>query len=219
MKYEYKSSAPSIPFVVAGRPAVIVKPVENLSIYCRLPWSLIFQPPVTSFRRAVETATVILAPQKFEEHGSRQSKWNILPRLLYSAAIYDLKTDECFRWPTRATPDFFYPVRGATRIRGFRDRAEGLCGQTSGNRGSATPTPTARVTSNTSATIVAGNRNSARSAPSVLVVETSIRSPRVWAALTRRHLLLGLVLPRRTIGVQANPATSRFDGGGVREDQ
>jgi catecholate siderophore receptor len=98
--------------------------------------------------------TLILQPQKFVNN-EVGLKWNIFPRLLYTAAVYDLiRTNVPL--PDPSNPGFFI-LSGSNRIRGFENSLTGY----------VTPDwqtvfgysyTDARVTSATSSTIVAGNR-------------------------------------------------------------
>ena len=68
------------------------------------------------------TASVILEPQKFENK-EVGVKWNIKPRLQYTAAVYELEPDQC------PIPDpnnvGFFILSGATRVRGFETALNG----------------------------------------------------------------------------------------------
>src|SRR4029077_15379787 len=82
-------------------------------------------------------------------------KWNILPRLLFSAAAYDLKRFNV-PLPDPSHPGFFI-LSGSNRIRGFETELKGyVTADWQSWLGFAYTD--ARVTSATSATIVAGNR-------------------------------------------------------------
>jgi catecholate siderophore receptor len=132
--------------------AVIVKPAENLSFYGA--YMVSYLPASGDQFSALTGGTVILAPQKFE-NTEVGVKWNILPRLLYSAAVYDLKRTNV-PLPDPNNPGFFI-LSGSNRIRGFETELKGLVtDQWQSWLGYAYTD--ARVTSNTSPTIVAGNR-------------------------------------------------------------
>ena len=76
---------------ISPRAAVIVKPMDNLSIYTA--YSISYLPASGDQFSALTPATLILTPQKFEntEFGV---KWNIQPKLLFTAALYELnRTD------------------------------------------------------------------------------------------------------------------------------
>jgi len=72
---------------VSPRAAVIVKPIDTASLYSA--WSVSYLPASGDQFSALNPSTIILAPQRFEstEVGA---KWNINPKLLFSAAAYQL---------------------------------------------------------------------------------------------------------------------------------
>jgi catecholate siderophore receptor len=98
--------------------------------------------------------TVMLAPQKFENE-ELGVKWNIFPRLLYTAAMYNLnRTNVPLSDPNN--PGFFI-LSGKNRIRGFETELKGYAtDEWQSSLGYAHTD--ARVTSDSSATIVKGNR-------------------------------------------------------------
>ena len=99
---------------VSPQAAVIVKPMPNFSIYGT--YSISYLPASGDQFSALADGTIILSPQKFvnEEIGV---KWNINPRLLYTAAVYDL---ERYNVPL---PDpnnaGFFILSGRNSIHGF----------------------------------------------------------------------------------------------------
>ena len=98
--------------------------------------------------------TLILDPQGFENK-EVGIKWNILPRLQYTAAVYDLKrTNVPLADPNNAG---FFILSGSHRIRGFETALNGYVTKDWQSSLGYAYTD-ARVTSDTSATIVAGNR-------------------------------------------------------------
>jgi catecholate siderophore receptor len=103
---------------------------------------------------ALNPGTVILQPQKFENN-EVGVKWNVLPRLLFTAAVYDLKrTNVPIADPNN--PGFFFPS-GSHQIRGFETNLTGyMTADWQTTFGYAYTD--ARITSATSATIVPGNR-------------------------------------------------------------
>lgn len=132
--------------------AVIVKPRDNVSLYYA--YMVSFLPASGDQFSALSNGTLILAPQKFVNN-EVGLKWNIFPRLLYSAAVYDLKRSNV-PLADPNNPGFFI-LSGTNRIRGFENSLTGY----------VTPDwqtvfgyayTDARVTSATSTTIVAGNR-------------------------------------------------------------
>src|SRR6201999_3387286 len=69
------------------RAAVIVKPMENLSFYGSDHTPLL--PASGDQSSALAPGTLILQPQNFENK-EVGAKWNIFPRLLFSAAAYEI---------------------------------------------------------------------------------------------------------------------------------
>lgn len=137
---------------VSPRAAVIVKPMENLSLYTA--WSTSFLPASGDQFSALSPGTLILEPQTFKstEVGA---KWNINPKLLFTAAAYEIiRTNVPIADPS-GNGLFF--ASGAHKIQGFETALTGYI------------TPDwqsvlgysyidARITSATSPTIVPGNR-------------------------------------------------------------
>ena len=72
---------------ISPRAAVIVKPMDNMSLYTA--WSVSYLPASGDQFSALNPSTLILEPQRFEstEVGA---KWNINPKLLFTAAAYQL---------------------------------------------------------------------------------------------------------------------------------
>ena len=137
---------------VSPQAAVIVKPIENLSIYGA--YSISYLPASGDQFSALNNGNIILAPQRFENK-EVGVKWNIDPRLQYAAAIYDLKRTN-IPLPDPNNPGFFI-LSGSNRIRGFETSLNGyVTDDWQSSLGYAYTN--ARVTSATSATIVAGNR-------------------------------------------------------------
>jgi len=132
--------------------AVILKPKENLSFYYS--YMVSFLPASGDQFSSLSNGTVILEPQKFENN-EIGVKWSILPRLMYTAAIYDLKrTNVPIGDPNN--PGFFL-LSGAHRIRGFETALNGyITDLWQSSLGYAYTD--ARIDSNTSTTVVAGNR-------------------------------------------------------------
>jgi len=136
---------------VSPQAAVIFKPLDNLSVYGV--YSVSYLPASGDQFSALSSGTAILDPQKFENK-EIGVKWNILPRLQYSAAIYQLdRTNVPIADPNNAG---FFLLSGSHRIRGFETELKGY----------VTPDwqtvlgyayTDARITSDTSPTIVAGN--------------------------------------------------------------
>ncbi len=137
---------------VSPRAAVIVKPIDELSVYAA--WSTSYLPASGDQFSALTPATLILTPQKFE-NTEVGVKWNIQPKLLFTAALYELNRSGVPITnpvdPTTSFPD------GVHKIRGFETALTGY----------VTPDwqttlgyayTDARIANNISATIVAGNR-------------------------------------------------------------
>jgi len=137
---------------ISPHAAVIVKPIETVSFYAA--YSVSYLPASGDQFSALNNGTVILQPQKFENK-EVGVKWNIFPRLLFAAAVYDLeRTNVPFADPNN--PGFFI-LSGSNRIRGFESSLNGyVTADWQSSFGYAYTD--ARVTSNTSTTIVAGNR-------------------------------------------------------------
>jgi catecholate siderophore receptor len=98
--------------------------------------------------------TLILEPQKFE-NTEVGAKWNINPKLLFTAAVYELiRTNVPIADPSGN--GLFFPS-GAHKIRGFESALTGyITPEWQSSFGYAYTD--ARITSDTSTTIVAGNR-------------------------------------------------------------
>src|ERR1051325_3442174 len=137
--------------LTSPRGAVIVKPVDNVSIYGS--YSISYLPASGDQFSTLTDGTLLLEPQKFENK-EVGAKWNILPKLLFTAAAYELiRTNVPIQDPSR--PGFFFPT-GAHKIDGFEATLKGYVTdywQTS--LGYAYTD--ARITSATSPTIVPGN--------------------------------------------------------------
>jgi catecholate siderophore receptor len=137
---------------VSPRAAVIVKPIDNLSVYTA--WSISYLPASGDQFSTLSPGTLILQPQKFE-NTEVGVKWNIQPKLLFTAAAYELiRTNVPIADPSGN--GLFLPS-GAHKIRGFETALTGYI----------TPAwqsilgyayTDAKITSDTSTTIVAGNR-------------------------------------------------------------
>ena len=132
--------------------AVIVKPVDNVSIYGM--YSTSYLPSSGDQFSALNVGTVILKPQKFEteEFGV---KWNINLRLQYAAAIYNIdRTNVPIANPT-GDGTFFPDAK--QRIRGFETTLNGYLNAAWQSQLGYSYTD-ARIVQGTTATIVAGNR-------------------------------------------------------------
>jgi catecholate siderophore receptor len=137
---------------ISPQAAVIVKPAENLSIYYA--YMVSYLPASGDQFSALTAGTVILAPQKFvnKEIGG---KWNILPGLLFSAAVYKLVRTN-IPLPDPNNPGFFI-LSGSNTMHGLETELKGyLTDQWQSWLGYAYTD--ARVSGDTSATIKIGNR-------------------------------------------------------------
>jgi catecholate siderophore receptor len=137
---------------VSPRAAVIVKPIENLSFYGA--YSTSYLPASGDQFSTLNPGTLVLEPQKFENK-EVGAKWNILPKLQFTAAAYELiRTNVPIADPNN--PGFFFPS-GSHKIRGVETTLTGYV--TPDWQSSVGYAYTdARITSATSATIVPGNR-------------------------------------------------------------
>jgi catecholate siderophore receptor len=137
---------------VSPRAAVIVKPTDSLSIYTA--WSISYLPSSGDQFSTLNPGTLVLEPQRFE-NTEVGVKWNIQPKLLFTAALYELKrTNVPIADPNN--PGFFFPS-GAHEIRGFETAVTGYVTPDWQTTFGYAYTD-ARIASATSATIVAGNR-------------------------------------------------------------
>jgi catecholate siderophore receptor len=137
---------------VSPQAAVILKPIENLSFYGA--YSVSYLPASGDQFSTLSNGTMILAPQKFvnEEIGV---KWNTNPKLLFTAAVYNLNRYNV-PLPDPNNPGFFL-LSGSNRIQGFETTLNGyVTPEWQSTLGYAYTD--ARVTSATSTTVVPGNR-------------------------------------------------------------
>ena len=136
---------------ISPQAAVIVKPVENLSIYGA--YSISYLPASGDQFSSLTAGTLILDPQKFENK-EVGAKWNINPKLLFTAAVYELnRTNVPIADPNN--PGFFFPS-GSHKIRGFETSLNGYVTADWQSVFGYAYTD-ARITSATSTTIVPGN--------------------------------------------------------------
>ncbi len=100
--------------------AVIVKPMDNLSVYTA--YSVSYLPASGDQFSSLSTGTLILEPQKFE-NTEVGVKWDISPRLQYTAAVYNLnRTNQPIADGNNL--GFFFPS-GSTLTRGFETALTG----------------------------------------------------------------------------------------------
>jgi catecholate siderophore receptor len=138
--------------MVSPQGAIILKPRQNLSFYGV--YSQSYLPASGDQFSQLNNGTLIIQPQGFENK-EVGVKWNILPRLIYSAAVYQLdRTNVPLADPNN--PGFFI-LSGKNRIRGFETELTGYITDAWQTKFGYALTD-ARVTSATSATILPGNR-------------------------------------------------------------
>src|SRR5260221_12757818 len=99
--------------LVSPRAAVIVKPVDNLSVYGA--YSISYLPSSGDQFSALNTGSALIAPQKFE-NTEVGVKWNIAPRLQYMAAIYQLNRTNV----PLAIGGGLFSIRGSDVLKGFQ---------------------------------------------------------------------------------------------------
>lgn len=132
--------------------AVIVKPAENVSVYGM--YSTSYLPSSGDQFSALNVGTVILTPQKFETE-EVGVKWNIFPRLQYTAAIYNIDRTNVPIANPNGDGTFFPDAK--QRIRGFETGLNGyITNAWQASLGYAYTD--ARIAIGTTSTIVAGNR-------------------------------------------------------------
>ena len=126
--------------------------MENLSFYTA--YSTSFLPASGDQFSALSNGTLILEPQKFENK-EIGLKWNIFPRLQYSAATYELKrTNVPIADPSNAG---FFLLSGSHLIRGFETALNGYVTNDWQSQLGYAYTD-ARITGATSVTVIPGNR-------------------------------------------------------------
>src|SRR5262249_51614032 len=137
---------------VSPQVAAIVKPEENISVYYA--YMVSYLPASGDQFSALNDGTVILAPQKFvsKEIGI---KWNVLPHLLFTVAAYELNRYNV-PLPDPNNPGFFI-LSGANLIHGLETELKGYITDNWQSWLGYAYTD-ARVSSDTSPTIRAGNR-------------------------------------------------------------
>lgn len=137
---------------ISPRAAVIIKPMDNLSLYTA--YSISYLPASGDQFSTLSPGTLLLEPQKFE-NTEIGVKWNVQPKLLFTAAAYQLiRTNVPIADPSGN--GLFFPS-GSHKIRGFETALTGYI--TPGWQSTFGYAYTdAKITSDTSTTIVAGNR-------------------------------------------------------------
>ena len=101
--------------------ALILKPVENVSVYSA--YSVSYLPASGDQFSSLTDGTLLLDPQKFENK-EVGVKWNIYPKLQFTAAAYELnRTNQPIPDPVRGAP--FSLPNGATQVHGFETGLNG----------------------------------------------------------------------------------------------
>jgi catecholate siderophore receptor len=138
--------------LVSPRAGIIFKPIDNLSIYGS--YSVSYLPSAGDQFSSLNPGLVIAKPEKFENK-EIGVKYDILPRLQFAAALYDLdRTNQRISDPNN--PGFFL-LSGATRTRGFETSLAGYITDAWQITAGYAYTD-ARIANNISGTVVAGNR-------------------------------------------------------------
>jgi catecholate siderophore receptor len=103
---------------VSPRAAVIVKPVDNVSVYGA--YSISYLPSSGDQFSALNTGSALIPPQKFE-NTEVGVKWNVFPRLQYTAAIYQLNRTNV----PLAIGGGLFAISGLNIIKGFETALTG----------------------------------------------------------------------------------------------
>jgi catecholate siderophore receptor len=138
--------------LVSPRVGAVFKPIDNLSIYAS--YSVSYLPSAGDQFSTLSPGLVIAEPEKFvnKEVGL---KYDILPRLQFSTAIYDLdRTNQRLADPDKAG---FFISSGATNTRGFEAALTGNITEAWSVSGGYAYTD-ARIVSANSTTVTAGKR-------------------------------------------------------------
>jgi catecholate siderophore receptor len=104
--------------LTSPRAAVIVKPVDNLSLYTA--YSISYLPSAGDQFSALNVGSALIPPQKFE-NTEVGLKWNILPKLQYTAAIYQLNRTNV----PLAIGGGLFAISGSNVIKGFETALTG----------------------------------------------------------------------------------------------
>jgi catecholate siderophore receptor len=135
---------------ISPRAAVIVKPIDSMSLYTA--WSVSYLPSSGDQFSALNPSTIIIEPQRFES-AEVGAKWNINPRLLFTAATYQLLRANV---PINVGNGVSIPG-GSQKVQGFETALTGYITPEWQSVAGYAYTD-ARITSLSSATIVPGNR-------------------------------------------------------------
>jgi catecholate siderophore receptor len=103
---------------LSPRAAVIVKPVDNVSVYGA--YSISYLPSSGDQFSALNTGSALIPPQKFE-NAEVGVKWNIVPRLQYTATIYQLNRTNV----PLAIGGGLFAISGSNIIKGFETALTG----------------------------------------------------------------------------------------------
>ena len=134
------------------RAGFVVKPIANLAFYGS--YSVSYLPSVGDQFSTLAPGTAISAPEKFENK-EIGVKWDILPKLQATAAIYELnRTNQ--RLPDPNNPGFFI-ASGSTNTKGFELGLSGYITDQWQVMGGYAYTD-AHITGATSTTVLPGNR-------------------------------------------------------------
>jgi catecholate siderophore receptor len=138
--------------LLSPRAGVILKPVDNVSFYAS--YSVSYLPSSGDQFATLTPGTAIAKPEKFENH-EVGVKWEVSPRLIFNAAVFDLdRSNQRLPDPNNAG---FFILSGKTNAKGFET---GLVGYITDlwQISAGYAYTDARIVSATSAVIVAGNR-------------------------------------------------------------
>ena len=109
--------------LVSPAAAVIVKPRDFVSIYGA--YSISYLPSAGDQFSALNPGTLILVPQRFENKEGG-IKWNINPKLLFSAAVFQLdRINQPIPVPNAPTGSGLAFPNGQTRVRGVEVSLQG----------------------------------------------------------------------------------------------
>jgi catecholate siderophore receptor len=103
---------------VSPRGAIILKPVDNLSVYAA--YSISYLPSAGDQFSSLNTGSALIGPQEFE-NTEVGIKWNINPRLLYTVAIYELNRTNV----PLAIGGGLFAISGKNVIKGFETALTG----------------------------------------------------------------------------------------------
>jgi catecholate siderophore receptor len=103
---------------ISPRTAVIVKPIDNLSVYGA--YSISYLPSSGDQFSVLNTGSALIPPQKFE-NTEVGLKWNVFSRLQYTAAIYQLNRTNV----PLAIGGGLFAISGLNVIKGFETALTG----------------------------------------------------------------------------------------------